>query len=64
MNRPKVESCVDALALRGCRQVTQVIRQLEAGETLPEVDGLGKEEIAAVLDELKSIMAVYEREQT
>jgi hypothetical protein len=64
MNRPKVESCVDVLALRGCRQVTEVIRRLESGRLVPEVAGLGEEEIAAVLDELRSIMAVYEREKT
>ena len=63
MNRPKVDLCVDALALRGCRQVTEVIRQLEDGVVVPEVDGLAAEEVAAVLEELKSIMAIYAREK-
>jgi len=53
---------VDALALRGCRQVTEVIRLLEAGTEIPEMEGLVTEEVEAVLNELKSIMVIYERE--
>lgn len=61
MNKRKVDACVDALALLGCRKVTEIIGRLETGDVVTEADGLTAEETKAVLDELKMIMAVYDR---
>lgn len=61
MNRSKVDACVDAVALLGCRKVNEIIEHLEAGNAVAETDGLTEEESNAVLYELKTIMAIYER---
>lgn len=55
-----VEQCVEKMCRKGCRAVWSDIDALEAGETLPEVKGLSRAEVAEVIHELKSVMAVYE----
>jgi hypothetical protein len=58
LNR-QVERAVEQLCAKGCQAVWGFIRSLEGGESLPETAGLDAVEIAAVLHELKAIMAVY-----
>jgi hypothetical protein len=55
-----VEQAVEKLCGKGCRSVWADIDALEAGQRLPEVEGLSREEVALVIEELKSIMSVYE----
>ena len=54
-----VEHAIVVLCTKGCRQVWQEIIALEKGEVLPETRGLNSHERAMVLQELRSIMAVY-----
>ena len=56
---PAVAQCVEILCHKGCRQVWYDIAALEQGATLPETQGLSASERAAVLAELKAVMAVY-----
>lgn len=60
MNHRLVEKSVEKLCHKGCRAVWSDIDALEAGETLPEVKGLSKAEVYAVIAELKSVMAAYQ----
>jgi len=60
LNHRLVEQCVEKLCHKGCRAVWADIDALEAGEVLPEVRGLSRAEVRAVVGELKAIMAVYE----
>ena len=55
----RVDNCVEALCQKGCSAVWGHIEALEAGQLLPETDGLSTPEIKAVINELKSIMSVY-----
>jgi len=55
----KVEECVEVLCEKGCGSVREDIEKLEAGIELQETQDLSKEELSKVVDELKSIMAVY-----
>lgn len=55
-----VEQCVENLCHKGCRAVWGDIAALDAGQLLPEAEGLSADEIRAVVRELKAIMAVYE----
>lgn len=59
MNREKINHCVETLGMRGCTEVLESIRLLEAGTSLPETAELTNNECEAVLNELKSAMAVY-----
>ena len=54
-----VEHAIEVLCHKGCRQVWREIVALERGEVLPETEGLSAKEQRLVLQELKSIMAVY-----
>lgn len=59
MNQQKIDQCVEVLCELGCRTVSALIRRMERGESLAETAHLDPDEQAAVLAELKSIMAVY-----
>ncbi len=54
-----VEQCVEVLCLQGCKHVRKSIATLERGQTLRETRRLDAGEHAALLNELKAIMAVY-----
>ena len=54
-----LEHKVEQICALGCRQVYQRIDELRAGVAVPELAGLNVDQIAAVLSELESIMAVY-----
>lgn len=56
----RVERCVEALCQAGCRRVTEYIGLLKAGAEFQEVAMLSAAERRAVLDELESIMSVYD----
>lgn len=55
----RVEQCVELLCQKGCSAVWGDIDALESGVVLPEARGLSPDEIAEVVAELKSVMAVY-----
>lgn len=58
-DRELVEARVEAVCLKGCRQVRRDIAHLESGAEIPEVRGLTPDERRLLLAELKQIMAVY-----
>lgn len=51
---------MENLCQKGCRAVWADIDTLEAGGRLPEVEGLSRAEVQAVIRELKQVMSVYE----
>lgn len=55
-----VERCVERLCQDGCDKVYEYIEALRAGRELAMTGALSGAERQAVLDELLSIMAVYE----
>lgn len=59
MNNLRVEHCIELLCNQGCQSVWHSIEVIESGEKLSAMDGLSGEECRQVLEELKSIMAVY-----
>jgi hypothetical protein len=59
-DRYRLESRLEALCEKGCRQVWQDIEILERGQELPETAGLSSDERRWLLRELKQIMAVYQ----
>ena len=60
MDSSKVNQCVEALCQCGCEVVRATIDSMELGLSPVQTQGLEKDEIASVLCELKSIMAVYD----
>jgi hypothetical protein len=58
-NRERIDARVEAICLKGCRQVRRDIALLESGSPIPEVQGLAFNERRLLLAELKQIMAVY-----
>ncbi|OOZ39999.1 hypothetical protein BOW53_09455 [Solemya pervernicosa gill symbiont] len=60
MSREKIDHCVEQLCQRGCREVTLIIEQLDAGEAVEGTDHLDGSERHAVAEELRSIMSVYD----
>jgi hypothetical protein len=58
-NRELIEARVEAICVKGCRQVRRDIALLESGVQIPEVQGLALNERRLLLTELKQIMAVY-----
>lgn len=57
---PKLSRYLDHLCNQGCTAVREAIEQMEAGNSLPELDNLNQSEQQRLLQELKSIMAVYD----
>ncbi|BCB25778.1 hypothetical protein SKTS_06640 [Sulfurimicrobium lacus] len=60
MDQTKIHQCVETLSLKGCEEVTKIIAALEQGEPVADTLELTVEERLATLDELRSIMAVYQ----
>ena len=60
MNQAKIHECIEALCEKGCDEVNRTIQKMEQGETVEEAAGLAADEHQVVLQELKSIMAVYQ----
>jgi hypothetical protein len=55
-----IERCVEQLCQQGCDKVYEYIDALRSGRQLPEIGPLTAAGRRAVLEELLSIMAVYE----
>ncbi|MDM8568749.1 hypothetical protein QUF50_04405 [Thiotrichales bacterium HSG1] len=55
----QVDSCLEYICNQGCQAVTQIIQQLEQGQIIDIIEPLNPEQRTNLLQELKSIMAVY-----
>jgi hypothetical protein len=55
----QINSCLEQICEQGCRSVNQVIQQLEQGDVIEEIAYLSRVQQQRLLQELKSIMAVY-----
>lgn len=64
MNQSRIAHCIEVLCQKGCKEVSLVILALERGEPMAEVQELNEDERQVVLNELKSIMAVYQENGT
>ena len=60
MDSDKVNHCIETLCLNGCDAVRATITSLETGLPVEATRHLDADECAAVLLELKTIMAVYD----
>lgn len=56
---PSVEQLLETICARGCRSVRAFIEAMEQGTPIAELESLGPAQRAALLQELKAIMAVY-----
>jgi len=61
MDKPQIAQCVELLCQSGCREVRTTINRMETNQTVSQVDALDDDERRQVLEELKAIMAVYDR---
>lgn len=61
MLKPELQSVVERLCEDGCTAVNQYIADIQAGCQPAPMRHLNDQDSEAVLAELKSIMAVYER---
>ena len=57
----RVDACVEAICRKGCRAVREAIELLDRGCVVTETANLSKQEIGRVLEEIRAVMAVYER---
>lgn len=56
---PKVDRCIEALCMHGCRAVRGYIEDLRAGNEQPHWAELDCAERQRLCEELEDIMAVY-----
>lgn len=61
MLKPELQTVVEKLCEDGCKAVNQYIDAIEAGDYPSAMRQLNHQECDAILTELKSIMAVYDR---
>lgn len=61
MNNLKVNQCIEALCSNGCEAVRATISSMEMGSSLTSLQDLSEAEYTTVLNELKSIMSVYDQ---
>ena len=54
-----LDHIIEKLCQKGCQSLWADIDAMDRGEDLPETQGLSKAEKQHVLQEIKSIMAVY-----
>ncbi len=59
MASDRVDQCIESMCHKGCKLLWDDIAALEQGEQPEETVSLSTAERSLVLDELKSIMAVY-----
>lgn len=62
MDQSRITHCIELLCHKGCKDVTSTILALERGELTTEMQELDANERQAVLNELKAIMAVYQKD--
>ena len=60
MLEPKLQSIVEQLCSEGCQQVSVYIKEIEARQMPDSMQELSDSHQQLVLEELKSIMAVYD----
>jgi hypothetical protein len=56
----RVDRCVEFLCQQGCRKVTEVIGELRRGRVVPGMEGMNATDRSRVLQELVSIMSIYQ----
>ena len=61
MDKIKVNQCIEALCQSGCEAVRATITSMEMDLRSPQTQNLDPHEYEAVLNELKSIMSVYDK---
>lgn len=61
MDKNKVNQCVESLCQSGCEAVRATITSMEMELSSAQTHNLDKNECQAVLNELKSIMSVYDK---
>ncbi len=61
MDKIKVNQCVEALCQSGCEAVRATISSMEMDLRSSQTENLDPREYDAVLNELKSIMSVYDK---
>lgn len=61
MLQPRLQGIVEKLCNEGCRQVGTYIREIRQGEVPECMSDLKQQEREQVLNELTSIMSVYDR---
>ena len=57
----QVQSSIESICALGCDRVNEIIDALERGDSIAELNALDKTDQQGVLNELKAIMAVYDR---
>ncbi len=57
---PEVEKAIEAICALGCQVVSAYMKALEKGESLPEYQSLDELQRHRLLQELRSIMSVYQ----
>jgi len=57
----RVENAVDAICNRGCRYVNALLSNTQCQQDCLELKALNSSEQLVVIEELSSVMAVYER---
>jgi len=60
MDKLKVNKCIEALCANGCEAVRATISSMEMGSSPSQLHNLDQDEYSIVLNELKSIMSVYD----
>ena len=63
MNSDKITQAIEHICAEGCTSVNNIIITLEKGEPNKHTEQLDEQEVQTVLLELKTIMAVYERDK-
>jgi len=64
MDKTKVNQCIEALCQSGCETVRATITSMEMDLHSSQTENLDQDEYEAVLNELKSIMSVYDNPKT
>ena len=60
MDKLKVNQCIEALCANGCEAVRATVSSMEMGSAPTQLHNLDQDEYRTVLNELKSIMSVYD----
>jgi len=62
MTSHKTIRIIEDICKLGCHHVNEIIEQLERGESIGETTNLSQDETSTLLHELKSIMAIYNKQ--
>ena len=63
MKEDNISKAVETICSMGCTSVSSIIETLEKGEATEVTSHLSTEELITLLKELKSIMAVYNKQR-